>query len=104
MVAGHRNQPHLIFATTSEPSPYSAGHGEILAIIAMDVYGSAGPRRRLVGASSVSASPKMGCVTVEVAADHDSKFPRARTAHARGFQFFKVRIRRAPHSFIVLTW
>jgi hypothetical protein len=41
-----RNQPHLIFATTSEPSPYSSDHGEILAIIAMDVHGSAGPRRR----------------------------------------------------------
>jgi hypothetical protein len=36
-----------------------------------------------------------GCFTVEVAADHDSKFPWARTAHARGlgFQFFEVRIR-----------
>ncbi len=104
-VAGPRNQPHLIFATTSEPSPYSSDHGEILAIIAMDVHGSAGPRRRFVWASSVSASPKIGCLTVEVA-DHDSKFPRARTAHARGFgfQFFDVRIRRAPHSFIVLTW
>jgi hypothetical protein len=44
-----------------------------------------------------------GCFTVEV--DHDSKFPRARTAHARGFgfQFFEVRIRRTPHSFIVLA-
>jgi hypothetical protein len=47
-----------------------------------------------------------GCFTVEVAADHDSKFPRARTAHARGlgFQFFEVKIRRVHHSFIVLTW
>jgi hypothetical protein len=48
------------------------------------------------------------CFTVEGAADHDSKFPRARPAHARGFgfQFFEVevRIRRAPHPFIVLTW
>src|ERR1700728_1553369 len=34
------------------------------------------------------------------------KFPRARPAHTRGFgfQFFEVKIRRAPHSFIVLTW
>jgi hypothetical protein len=49
-----RNQPRLIFATTSEPFPYSASdHGEILAIIiAMDVHGALcpGPRRRFVAA------------------------------------------------------
>ena len=40
-VSGPRNQPQLIFATTSEPSPYSSDHGEILAIIAMDLHGFA---------------------------------------------------------------
>jgi hypothetical protein len=39
----------------------SSDHGEILAIIAMDLMALRGPRRRFVAAFSVSASPNDGC-------------------------------------------
>jgi hypothetical protein len=107
-VSGPRNQPRLIFASTSEPSPYSSDHGEILAIIAMDVHGSAATSAtlRFVAASSLSASPTMGASPLKLLQIMIRIFPWARTAHARGFgfQFFEVRIHRAPHFFIALTW